>query len=315
MILSKCSKKIEDALTILSELGMPKAQRNERSALTLLALLALKPGDTWAQASAPLVGITPIMDFIRDYYAKSYAPNTRETIRRQTMHQFVQAGIAVMNPDDPGRPINSPRWVYQISPEVLDLVRGFRHSDWQVSIERHLKEHGTLAERYAHAREMVKVPLTIRDRVFTLSPGVHSELIAQIIHEFGPRFAPGAEVLYVGDTGDKTIHFDADTMRSLGLNFDVHGKFPDVILYYREMNWLFLIEAVTSHGPVDSKRHVELSGLFANSTAGLVFVTAFPDRRMMARHVDEIGWETEVWVADTPDHLVHFDGENFLGPH
>ena len=81
------------------------------------------------------------------------------------------------------------------------------------------------------------------------------------------------------------------------------------------MNWLFLIEAVTSHGPIDSKRHVELSALFANSTAGLVFVTAFPDPRTMRRYVLEISWETEVWVADTPDHLVHFNGENFLGPH
>jgi adenine-specific DNA-methyltransferase len=170
-------QKIEEALIILNELGMPRSQRNERSALTLLALLALKPGDQWAQASAPLMGITPIMDFIRDHFAKSYAPNTRETIRRQTMHQFVQAGIAVMNPDDPGRPINSPRWVYQISQEVLDLVRGFRHSDWQASVKRHLKEHGTLAERYARAREMLKVPLTIQDREFTLSPGVHSKLI------------------------------------------------------------------------------------------------------------------------------------------
>jgi uncharacterized membrane protein len=104
-------------------------------------------------------------------------------------------------------------------------------------------------------------------------------------------------------------------MRSLGLHFDVHGKFPDVILYYRAMNWLYLIEAVTSHGPIDSKRHIELSTLFANSTAGLVFVTAFPGRRMMARHVHEISWETEVWVADTPKHLVHFNGENFLGPY
>lgn len=308
-------QKIEEALSILTELGMPKAQRNERSALTLLALLALKPGDAWENASAPLIGITPIMDFIRDAYARAYAPNTRETFRRQTMHQFVQAGIAIMNPDDPGRAVNSPKCVYQISPEVLKLVRSFRRGDWHTNLTRHLKEHGSLAERYAHTREMSKVPLKIDGREFTLSPGAHSELIAAIINEFGPRFAPGAEVLYVGDTGAKTIHFDATKFGALGLQFDVHGKFPDVVLYHREMNWLYLIEAVTSHGPVDSKRHAELADLFAGATAGLVFVTAFPDRRIMARYLSDISWETEVWVADAPEHLIHFNGENFIGPH
>jgi adenine-specific DNA-methyltransferase len=308
-------QKIEEALSILNELGMPRAQRNERSALTLLALLALKPGDAWQNASEPLMGITPIMDFIRDAYAKAYAPNTRETFRRQTMHQFVQAGIAIMNPDDPGRAVNSPRCVYQISPEVLALVRTFRRNEWHANLTRHLKEHGSLAERYAHARDMLMVPLKIEGKDFSLSPGAHSELIAALINEFGPRFAPGAEVLYVGDTGSKTIHFDSDKFATLALQFDVHGKFPDVVLFHREMNWLYLIEAVTSHGPVDSKRHAELIDLFAGSTAGLVFVTAFPDRRIMARYLVDISWETEVWVADAPEHLIHFNGENFIGPH
>ncbi|HRA64790.1 MAG TPA: BsuBI/PstI family type II restriction endonuclease [Caldilinea sp.] len=308
-------RKIEEALVILDELGMPKAQRNERSALTLLALFALKPGDKWEKASAPLMGITPIMDFVRDYSAKTYAPNTRETFRRQTMHQFVQAGIAVMNPDEPDRPVNSPKWVYQVTSEVLGLVRSFQRADWRTKVESHLKEHGSLAERYARAREMSKIPLTIHGKAFTLSPGAHSELIAKIIYEFGPRFAPGAEVLYIGDTGAKTIHLDVDTMASLGLSFDVHGKFPDVVLFHRAMNWLYLIEAVTSHGPVDSERHLELADLFADSTAGLVFVTAFPDRRSLGRYASEISWETEVWVADHPEHLIHYNGENFLGPH
>lgn len=117
---------------------------------------------------------------------------------------------------------------------------------------------------------MSKIPSTIHGKAFTLSPGAHSELIAKIIYEFGRRFAPGAEVLYIGDTGAKTIHLDVDTMASLGLSFDVHGKFPDVVLFHRGMNWLYLIEAVTSDGPVDSERHLELADLFADSTAGLV---------------------------------------------
>jgi adenine-specific DNA-methyltransferase len=308
-------QRVQEALSILTELGLPKAQRNERSALTLLALLDVKPADAWANARSPSLGITPIMNFIRDHYGKTYAPNTRETIRRATIHQFVQAGIAVSNPDQPDRPTNSPRWVYQVTPAVLELVKEFGQHAWPASLARYLKEHKTLAAQYAHDREMNLVPLVIRGEVAILSPGAHSQLIKAIIEEFGPRFAPGAEVLYVGDTGSKLVHFDRAACETLNLKFDPHGKFPDVVLYYAEMNWLFLIEAVTSHGPVDAKRHAELDALFADATAGLVYVTAFLDRHTMGRFTAEISWETEVWIAEAPSHMVHFDGESILGPY
>ena len=97
---------------------MLRAQQNERSALCLLALLNLTKGKSWADAENPLVGITPMMEFARDNYGKQYAPNTRETFRRQTMHQLVAAGIALYNPDDPARAVNSPKAVYQIEPDT-----------------------------------------------------------------------------------------------------------------------------------------------------------------------------------------------------
>ena len=162
---------------------------------------------------------------------------------------------------------------------------------------------------------MEMIPLTLDGQEIALSPGDHSQLIKDIIEKFGPGYASGAEVLYIGDTGAKFRHFDEDTFRDLGLEFDKHGKFPDVVLYSREKNWLFLIESVTSRGPVDSKRYGELSKLFQTSEADLIFVTAFPDRRAMARYLAEISWETEVWVAESPKHLIHFDGEKFLGPY
>jgi hypothetical protein len=76
-----------------------------------------------------------------------------------------------------------------------------------------------------------------------------------------------------------------------------------------------LIESVTSHGPVDGKRHAELAKLFSPAKAGLVYVTAFPSRDLMARYLSDISWETEVWIADAPSHLIHFNGERFLGPY
>jgi adenine-specific DNA-methyltransferase len=124
----KLKKRIDEAIEILRDLGLPKAQQNERSALTLLALTNLKPTTVWKNAQAPLMGITPIMDFSRNFYGKEYAPNTRETFRRFTMHQLVEAGIAIPNPDEPDRPINSPKWCYQIEPETLDLIKNFDKS-------------------------------------------------------------------------------------------------------------------------------------------------------------------------------------------
>ena len=312
----RAQKKIEQALNVLKSMGLPKQQHNDRSALTLLAVLNLRPNDNWADAGAPLMGITPIMDFIRDRYGREYAPNTRETIRRQTMHQFVGAGVAVSNPDRPNRPVNSPKWCYQIAPDTLNLIRSFGSDSWEVNLAGYLKQRGTLAEQYAKERDMQMIPLEIHnDMTLALTPGKHSQLIKDIITQFGPRYAPGAEVLYVGDTGSKMGYFDKETLKSLGLTFNSHGKFPDVVLYLRSKNWLLLIESVTSHGPVDAKRHSELASLFAGSTAGIVYVTAFPDRQTMAKYLGDVSWETEVWVADAPTHLIHFNGERFLGPY
>ena len=307
---------IEAAHQIIIALGLPRAQQNERSALSLLALLNLTPGKAWADAENPLVGITPIMAWAREHYGKEYAPNTRETFRRQTMHQFCDAGVALYNPDKPDRPVNSPKAVYQIEPAVLALLRTFGTPAWHDSLTAYLAERETLVARYAMEREQNRVPVEIAPgKQITLSPGEHSELIRAIIEDFAPRFAPGSVLVYAGDTGDKWGYFDAPLLAGLGIDVDSHGKMPDVVLHYTARNWLLLVESVTSHGPVDGKRHAELAALFAGSTAGLVYVTAFPNRAVMGRYLGDIAWETEVWVAEAPSHLIHFNGERFLGPY
>lgn len=309
-------KNIEDALKILAIIGLPRPQQNERSALSLLAILNLTPDKKWYQAENPLIGITPIMDWIRQHYQKPYAPNTRETIRRQTMHQFVSAGIALYNPDDLSRPVNSPKAVYQIELLTLDLLRSFETDDWSAKLESYFSQRQSLTTRYARERELNRIPLKLsQNETILLTPGSHSELIKAIIEDFGSRFVLGGILIYVGDTGNKWGYFDQETLANLGIEIDTHGKMPDVVIYYPDKNWLILIEAVTSHGPVDGKRHEELKSLFSNSLAGLVFVTAFPNRSLMARYLSEIAWETEVWTADAPTHLIHFNGVRFLGPY
>lgn len=308
--------KISEALEILKALGLPSAQQNERSALCLLALCDMQPDRTWERASQPLLGITPMMEWFKIYYQKEYAPNSRETVRRFTMHQFVDAGIALYNPDLPSRPVNSPKAVYQIATEALALIRLYGTKRWEKALCSFLQQRETLAQRYAQERAMVQIPICLTDGQYIhLSPGAHSELIRDIVEEFAPRFALGSILAYAGDTGDKWGYFDRDLLASLRVTVDSHGKMPDVILYSTAKNWLLLVEAVTSHGPVDGKRHAELAALFSGASAGLVYVTAFPTRSIMSRYLTEIAWETEVWVAESPTHLIHFNGARFLGPY
>ncbi len=313
---SKKKRHMAAASQILTSLGLPRAQQNERSALCLLALINLAPGMPWAKAENPLMGITPIMDWAREHYDKDYAPNTRETVRRQTMHQFVEAGIALYNPDQPNRPVNSPKAAYQIEPAALALLRTYGTDSWCNKLVEYLASRETLSARYANERTQCRIPVRIASgRNISLSPGEHSDLIRAVIEDFAPRFAPGSILVYAGDTGDKWGYFDAALLAELNVAVDAHGKMPDVVLHFPAKNWLLLVEAVTSHGPVDGKRHEELARLFSTSLAGLVYVTAFPNRASMSRHLAEIAWETEVWVADAPSHLIHFNGERFLGPY
>jgi adenine-specific DNA-methyltransferase len=309
-------KRIDEALVILKSLGLPRAQQNDRSALTLLALVDVKPATLWKDASSPLVGITPIMDFAKEHYGTTYAPNTRETFRRQTMHQFVEAGVALYNPDKPDRPVNSPKAVYQIVPLLLDVLRAQGTDMWPRLLKDWLAAVPTLTARYARERQMTKIPLKLPSgEQIELSPGGQNVLVEQIIHEFCPRFTPGGNPIYVGDTEEKYAYFNAQSLAALGVTVDSHGKMPDVVIHDVRRNWLILIEAVTSHGPVDGKRRDELRRLFSKSSAPLVYVTAFMDRSAMVRFLGDISWETEVWVAEAPSHMIHFNGERFLGPY
>ena len=307
--------RIEEAIRILIALGFPAMQQNERSALTLLALLDLKPEDIWANASAPLTGVTQMMDYFAAAYGKHYKPNTRESVRRLTVHQFLEAGLILINPDKV-RPVNSGKTVYQIAPAALALLRSYNSDAWEDNLLAYLAEIGTLQAKYAQERQLNRLPVTLPDRrEVTLSAGGQNVLIVKIIEDFCQNFTPGGTVLYIGDADEKWAVFEQEEFAKLNLTFDVHGKMPDVVVYLEKKNWLVLIEAVTSHGPVNAKRLDELKSLFKDSTAGLVFVTAFPDRKTMVRYLPEIAWETEVWVAEAADHLIHFNGERFLGPY
>jgi adenine-specific DNA-methyltransferase len=304
--------RIDEALQILVELGLPRAQLNECSALTLLALIDLKPTDSWKAAASPLMGITPMMEFMAQHYGKRYKPNTRETVRRQTVHQFLDAALIIANPDAPDRAINSPKMVYKIEESALELLRTYRTTEWKKSLGTYLASVETLKKRYAQERELSRIPIVIEGKIKTLSPGGQNILIEKIIKEFAERFTPGGKLIYVGDTDEKFAYFNEVALRDLGITIDSHGKMPDVIIHHLKNDWLVLIEAVTSHGPINPKRKKELEVIFVDIKIPLVMVTTFLSRKAMVEYLAEIAWETDVWVAEDSTHLIHFNGEYLL---
>jgi len=308
--------KTEEALDILISLGLPRSQQNERSALTLLALANLGPHTAWKKATRPLVRIWDIMGFMRERYGKDYAANSRETIRRQTIHQFEQARIVNRNPDDVARPTNGGKTVYQLTDEVLPLLRAYKTPGFDKELKSFIARFSSLQEAYRRSREGLRVTLTLPNgSVVFLSPGEHNVLQVAIVEELGPRFAPGAIVLYAGDTALKHVVYAAEALKKIGVPITEHDKLPDIVLYRPDKNWLYLIEAVTSHGPVSPKRHRELEKMLWRCTADRVYITAFLSIQEFRKYAADIAWETEVWVADNPDHMIHFNGPNFLGPY
>lgn len=309
--------RVSEARQVLRALDYDVGRSNDRSALVLLALLDLPPDRPWDQADGTnRWRIVDLMQWMRDHYDKDYAANSRETIRRQTLHQFVDAGMVLYNPDDPERAVNSGLNCYQIAPAALALLRTVDEAGFEGRVAEYLRQAPSLQAQYARARELTQLPVTLSDgTTVTLTPGGQNVLLKEMVEQFCPRWTPGGRTLYIGDAGRADPVFDAEAFAALGVVLDKHGKLPDLVVYLPERNWLILMEAASSHGPVDAKRHAELSRLFAECTAGLVFVSCFPSRAEMRKYLADIAWETEVWCADNADHLIHFNGERFLGPY
>jgi len=308
---------IADSQKILAALGMPSAQQNEIAALTLLALCGLKPNDKWIYSQRQSMTISKgIMAFIQNEYGKTYAPNTRETFRRQVLHQLVQGRIVDYNPENTSLPTNSPKAHYAISETALVVIRTYGTELWNDALENFKNTYDSLRTLYQSSRRAVGISLTLPNGdTFTLSPGNHNQLQVQVIEHFVPQFASGAILLYLGDTADKDLYVAKEELIALNIPVTAHDKLPDIILYLPVRNWLYLIEVVTSHGPMTPKRIIELNEILNNCPAGKIFVSAFTSFMEFRKHMRNIAWETEVWIEEAPEHLIHFNGDRFLGPH
>jgi hypothetical protein len=319
-------QKLRQSLDILTRIGMPKKQLNSRTALTLLAVADLGPSQPWNSVGRRPLGINEIINWMEVTYPdirkgridpKKYAPNSRESIRRQSVKQLVAAGVLEANADKPDRPKNDQNNRYRLTEIAAEAIRAYGAPGWEESLARFHEQYGSLRERWAAEREKQLVPLrTTTGKSVKMSWGKHSELIADVVDTFAPYFTPGGVLVYLGDAGEKWLVKELDyLLDQLGVVVDPHGKMPDVVIHFTDKNWLVLVEAVTSHGPMNPIRVDELKELFKESTAGMVFVSAFPDAATFRKHAADISWETEVWIREASTHMIHYNGERFLGPY
>ena len=189
---SERKKKLNGATEILCALGFGGRQQNEVAGYTLLALLDLKPFQSWNEAAAPLRGITPIIDFVATSYGVRYAPNTRETIRDEAVKYFVDAGLLLRNPDDPSRPPNSGKTVYQVEGHALELIRAFNTLEWGGRLKAYLASRESIRKKLERDRQLARIHVKLPSgKTVTISPGGQNPLIKTVIEEFCPRFVAG----------------------------------------------------------------------------------------------------------------------------
>lgn len=302
--------KIEEAREFLKAVGMPKAQLTDICCYVILAMAGMKPDMFWSEASNEWIRIHDIIQFVNTFYGVTYAENSRETFRKQALHRFRTAALI----EDNGKATNSPNYRYRLTEETVQVLRTMQTPDWETSVKRFTHYHEKLIDIYASKKKMTMMPVNINGKDFKFSAGKHNELQKAIIEEFAPRFAPHSECLYVGDTIEKDLVKNVEKLQELGFDITLHDKMPDVVLYREDKNWIYFVESVTSVGPMDPKRILEITEMTKDITAGKIFVTAFLDFKTYKRFAEELAWETEVWIAELPEHMIHLNGDRFMGP-
>ena len=302
--------KIDEARAILQSIGMPEKQQADLCCYALLAMCNVGKGTNWANATNEWTRIHDILQFTREQYNVVYAENSRETFRKQAMHQFRDAAIS----EDNGKATNSPNYRYRITDEALQLIQSYNTPAWATHLSHFTENHESLISIYASKKEVQKMPVQINGISYLFSTGSHNELQKAILEEFAPRFAPSCECLYVGDSTERDLYKDVEQLARLGFEITLHDKMPDVVLYRKDVDWLYFIEAVTSVGPMSPERIMNIQEMTRNVKCGKIFVTAFPDFKTFKKFSEALAWETEVWLSDMPDHMIHLNGDMFIGP-
>ncbi len=313
---------INEAIHILDSLGVPvddkTARKLERMALAFLALCDVKTSNDWDKAKSLADGYSlktrDIIDYINNYFAEKISRGSYDDIRRKDLKHPSLAGIVIS--DRPQSARNAPNRAWAINPTYIELIRAYHQDNWEDMAFKFLDGKTVLREELSTQRNLTKIPIQLPSGVILeFGPGDHNQLQKAIVEEFLPRYGYGAQVIYIGDANDKFLYYDKNFAQSIGLMQLAHEELPDVLAYSHKKNWLYLIEAVYSSGAITPERVITLQPFLRSCTADVIFVTAFSNRSIFKKFVADIAWETEVWIASSPDHLIHFDGEKFLGPY
>ncbi|MCW5900535.1 MAG: hypothetical protein KIT10_14820 [Flavobacteriales bacterium] len=318
----KTKQRINAALEILDAVGIPvddmPVLRRMRMAEAILALADVL--DDWSQAKCADNGhfltTRGIIKVVNPRFQEKISSGSYDDIRRKDLKLPRLAELVVNSGEMKGSATNDSTRGYALSSEFGALVRTYGTSQWSKRLAAFMKNRPSLAEQLQRKREVKRIPVILpggKELAFSL--GKHNELQKAIIEEFLPIWGHGAEVLYVGDTSKKLLHIERERLKELGFFELSHDELPDVIAHSRSKNWLYVIEAVHSSGPISEVRLMELKKLLKGCKAGIVYVTAFLTRKKHAKYADQIAFETEVWTADYPDHLQHINGPRFQGPY
>ena len=301
---------VESAKDFLMQIGVPAKQCSDMCCYVLIALSNMAKKEAWNEAENPWMGPHDIISYLDVGGIKSYAENSRETIRKNCLRPFRELAII----EDNGLASNSGKYKYRLTDEMLDLLRTYRTNEWETALKYFIKYNNALVHSYQSKRELQKMPVRVNGQDLRFSPGKHNQLQKQILEVFAPRFAQGFECLYVGDSADRDLYKNKVRLEELGFDITL-TVLPDVVLYVPDKKWLYFIECVTTVGPIDRQRLKDIEKMTDGVDAGNVYVTAFSDFATYKRFSQDLAWETEVWIAEAPDHLIHLDGDRFLGPH
>jgi type II restriction enzyme len=316
-------KLVAEALEILESFGVPTDElterKKERMAKAFLAVAGLGPSNQWSAVRSIDDGhrllSRQVLRGMNEYFGESIADSSYDDIRRKDLLLPVEAGIVLRSAGKENASTNDGTRAYALDPLFAKQMRLFGTSSWDESLALFMGDRPTLADGLKRIRDLSRIPVVIESTEITFSPGEHNQLQRAIIEEFLPRFGQGAEVLYVGDTADKYLFLRKERLLELSFFEIAHDKLPDLLAYSKQKNWLFLVEAVHASNPITELRRRTLERLTADCEFDTVYVTAFLTRKVFAKFAKEIAWETEVWIAESPDHLIHFNGDKFLGPH
>lgn len=319
---TKVKNLVFNILDVFQLIGIPvdnTDRKLERMAKACLAVGKIKKD--FSEACSFEDGFTRTRDIIafeNEYLGEDISSGSYDDIRRQDLKLLVEAGIIVNSSSTEEQATNNPSRGYGLSTSFANLLHSFGSSRWEILLNEFRKETKSLKEELERRRDLQKVPVTLPNgKTIVLSYGEHNNLQKAIIEVFLPLFGFGAEVLYVGDTKDKFLHLEKAELEKIKFFTLEHEELPDVVAYSREKNLLYLIEAYHSTGEWDEirvrkvKRKLEESGC----TANIIFFTAFENKNIFKQKAKDIAWETEVWIADSPEHLVHFNGSKFLELH